>query len=92
LRLSYGLFKVCKLRAARSEVAARTALHLIRSAAARLAADEIAAGTLMRPFGERELPVRNAYWIVRAQRTPRHAVNVVVEWLKLQGQAADRLR
>jgi LysR family glycine cleavage system transcriptional activator len=58
----------------------------IALARARLAADEIAAGTLLRPFGERQLLMPDAYWIVRAERTRRHAVNVVIDWLKLQGR------
>jgi LysR family glycine cleavage system transcriptional activator len=48
----------------------------------RLAVDEVAAGALIRPFGERELRVENAYWIVCPDRAPRHAVATVTAWLK----------
>ncbi|MEO6689838.1 MAG: LysR substrate-binding domain-containing protein, partial [Dokdonella sp.] len=56
----------------------------IALARARLAQDELAAGTLMRPFGERELPIPDAYWIVRNTRPPRHAVATVASWLRMQ--------
>ncbi|MBN8737181.1 MAG: LysR family transcriptional regulator [Xanthomonadales bacterium] len=48
----------------------------------RLAADDVAAGLLVRPFGERELHIGNAYWIVHPDRAPRHAVATVIAWLK----------
>ena len=49
----------------------------------RLAADEVAAGTLLRPFGERRVELGPAYWLVR----PRHAearppAATVIAWLK----------
>lgn len=52
----------------------------------RLVAAEIAAGSLVRPFGVREVPVPDAYWIVspRTATPPRHAVGVVAGWLKDQ--------
>ncbi|HET9819343.1 MAG TPA: LysR substrate-binding domain-containing protein [Rhodanobacteraceae bacterium] len=48
----------------------------------RLAVDDVAAGLLVRPLGARELRVENAYWIVRPDRAPRHAVATVIAWLK----------
>jgi len=48
----------------------------------RLAADDVAAGLLVRPFGEREVRIENAYWIVRPDNPPRHAVTTVVAWLR----------
>jgi len=48
----------------------------------RLAADDVAAGLLVRPFGERELHIGNAYWIVHPDRAPRPAVATVIAWLK----------
>lgn len=50
----------------------------------RLAADDVAAGLLVRPFGARELRVENAYWIVRPNRPVRHAVATIVRWLAEQ--------
>jgi LysR family glycine cleavage system transcriptional activator len=73
-------------RFASSDLLLRAALQGqgIALARGRLAADEIAAGTLVRPFGERELRVPDAYWIVRNARPPRHAVATVSAWLKQQ--------
>lgn len=56
----------------------------IALARARLAQDELAAGTLVRPFGELELRIADAYWIVRNMRPPRHAVATVASWLRQQ--------
>ena len=67
------------LRAARQGQGVALARH-------RLVADDVAAGSLVRPFGEREVNIENAYWIVRANAPPRHAVTTIVAWLK--GQAA----
>jgi LysR family glycine cleavage system transcriptional activator len=50
----------------------------------RLARDDVAAGLLLRPFGDRAVPLRAAYWIVRAPGTPRHAVATLVQWLRAQ--------
>lgn len=73
-------------RFASSDLLLRAALQGQGIALARgqLAQDEVAAGTLLRPFGERELRVPDAYWIVRAEGSPRHAVDAVVGWLKRQ--------
>jgi LysR family glycine cleavage system transcriptional activator len=57
----------------------------------RLAVDDVAAGLLVRPFGECMLRIENAYWIVRTDRAPRHAVATVIAWLERQpggGEAA----
>jgi LysR family glycine cleavage system transcriptional activator len=57
----------------------------------RLAVDDVAAGPLVRPFGERMLRIENAYWVVRTDRAPRHAVATVIAWLERQpggGEAA----
>jgi LysR family glycine cleavage system transcriptional activator len=54
----------------------------------RLAAETIAEGRLVRPFGAREIVLEQAYWIVQpplAQR-PRHAVATVIAWLKEQAR------
>jgi LysR family glycine cleavage system transcriptional activator len=50
----------------------------------RLAVDDVAAGLLVRPFGECMLRIENAYWIVHPDRAPRHAVTTVIAWLKDQ--------
>ena len=55
----------------------------------RLAEEAIASGALIRPFGEREVRLADAYWIVRPPRSAanasrRHAVATVVAWLKEQ--------
>jgi LysR family transcriptional regulator, glycine cleavage system transcriptional activator len=59
-------------------------------ARARLAAEELAAGTLLRPFGARAVRVPDAYWIVCTPGTRRHAVDMVLDWLRLQGRAAGQ--
>jgi LysR family glycine cleavage system transcriptional activator len=52
----------------------------------RLAADDIAAGVLIRPFENRRVELGAAYWLVFPLRTnPTVAANTVAEWLK--GQA-----
>lgn len=55
----------------------------------RLAADDVAAGSLVRLFGTREVKLANAYWIVRpaAALPPRFALATVVRWLKGQARA-----
>ncbi len=54
----------------------------------RLAAEDVAAGRLVRPFGEREARIENAYWIVRPDRPMRAAVSVTIQ--RLRAQAAGR--
>lgn len=50
----------------------------------RMAVDDIISGQLLRPFGDRAVRIEKAYWIVRAERAPRHAVANVMAWLKEQ--------
>lgn len=54
-------------------------------ARARLAADDLATGTLIRPFRDLQVALPDAYWIVRSESAPsRAAVTAVIEWLKSQ--------
>src|ERR1700744_1570991 len=49
----------------------------------RLAADDVEAGLLMRPFGQHSVAIENAYWIVtRPDRQPRPAAETFIAWLK----------
>ena len=50
----------------------------------RMAAEDVASGQLLRPFGERAVRIEKAYWLVRADRPPRHAVATVIAWLREQ--------
>ena len=51
----------------------------------RMVREDIDAGLVIRPFGDAEVVMRNAYWIVRSENsTSRSAVDKVIEWLKLQ--------
>jgi LysR family glycine cleavage system transcriptional activator len=54
----------------------------------RLAVEDVVAGTLVRPFGTREVALPDAYWIVRppAAHAPRLAVVTVVAWLTEQAR------
>jgi LysR family glycine cleavage system transcriptional activator len=59
----------------------------------RLAADDVAAGGLVRPFGDRVVVLTDAYWIVMPSRSrDRRAIQAACAWLKQQalacGQAA----
>lgn len=72
-------------RFASSDLVLRAALQSFGAALARdrLAADEIAAGTLVRPFGDRQVMLHDAYWIVRPSGAEqRVAVTAVIAWLK----------
>ena len=69
------------LRAAQQGLGVALARH-------RLAAEDVAAGILVRPFGEREVRIENAYWIVRPNGTPRHAVATVIAWLRGEASRA----
>lgn len=54
----------------------------------RLVAEEIATGTLLRPFGALDVPLGPAYWIVRADGgRPRPALAAVIDWLRWQAAA-----
>ncbi|WP_027484744.1 LysR substrate-binding domain-containing protein [Rhodanobacter sp. OR87] len=50
----------------------------------RLAADDVANGSLLRPFGELEVALGPSYWIVRPPAKPRPAVAAVIDWLRWQ--------
>ncbi|NUO72495.1 MAG: LysR family transcriptional regulator [Frateuria sp.] len=51
----------------------------------RLAADDVAAGILLRPFGALEVPLGPSYWIVRPTAVrPRPALAAVIDWLRWQ--------
>lgn len=54
----------------------------------RLAADDVASGSLLRPFAQLEVPLGTAYWIARAPPQPRAAVSAVIDWLRWQAAAA----
>ena len=56
----------------------------------RLAADDVANGSLLRPFGKLDVPLGTSYWIVRPPAKPRAAVAAVIDWLHWQaaGRAA----
>lgn len=56
----------------------------------RLADDDVAAGSLLRPFGERDVPLGPSYWIVRPRAKPRAAVAAVIDWLHWQAAGARR--
>ena len=49
-----------------------------------LAADDVAAGSLVRPCGELSVPLGPSYWIVRPPAPPRPAVAAVIDWLRWQ--------
>lgn len=49
----------------------------------RLARDELAAGTLLRPLGDSALPLGPSYWMVTSRRaTTSHATATVMAWLR----------
>jgi LysR family glycine cleavage system transcriptional activator len=51
----------------------------------RLVADDLAAGTLLRPFGAAQVDLGPAYWMVRPPAArPRPAITVLVDWLQRQ--------
>lgn len=51
----------------------------------RLAQDDVESGALIRPFGDHQVALPDAYWIVRDPLAPeRAAVSTVVDWLKSQ--------
>ncbi|MFI4988320.1 MAG: LysR substrate-binding domain-containing protein [Alphaproteobacteria bacterium] len=55
----------------------------------RLAADDIMAGTLIRPLGELHVVLPDAYWIVRSETAAKRvAVTAVIDWLKRQRGSA----
>lgn len=50
----------------------------------RLAADDVAAGVLVRPFGDCEVRIENAYWVVCPNGPLRRVVTTLIAWLKEQ--------
>jgi LysR family glycine cleavage system transcriptional activator len=51
----------------------------------RLAADDLESNHLIRPFGDLQLELGSAYWIVRAPHgLPKPATRAVIEWLRRQ--------
>lgn len=55
----------------------------------RLAADDVANGSLVRPFGQLNVPLGASYWIVRPAAKPRAAVAAVIDWLRWQSAGTD---
>lgn len=54
----------------------------------RLAADDVTAGLLLRPFGERAVRLEAAYWIVLPRHAlPSPATDTVVQWLMREAAA-----
>lgn len=53
----------------------------------RLAADDVANGALVRPFGALSVPLGTAYWIMRPPAKPRAAVAAVIDGLHWQAAA-----
>jgi len=70
-------------RFASSDLVMRAAAQGLGVALARhrLIEDELASGTLVRPFGEQAIAIPVAYWVVAPQR-PRPAVRTVIQWLR----------
>jgi LysR family transcriptional regulator, glycine cleavage system transcriptional activator len=53
----------------------------------RLAMDDVASGTLLRPIAKLSVPLGPAYWMVLPKRARvREATTAVVEWLKAQAE------
>ena len=74
-------------RLASSDLVLRAAAQGLGVALARdrLTEDEIAAGTLLRPFGVRTVNLGVAYWIIRPRDSaPREAVRMFTSWLRQQ--------
>lgn len=77
-------------RFASSDLVLRAAVQGLGVALARgrLAAEDLAAGTLVRPFGAAEVKLPSAYWLVRPTGTiDRIAVKGVMAWLRSQALA-----
>lgn len=75
-----------------SDLVLRAAMQGLGVALARdrLAADDVANGSLLRPFGELDVPLGPSYWIIRPQAKPRAAVAAVIDWLRWQAAGAHR--
>lgn len=56
----------------------------------RLAANDVATGTLVKPFGDLQVTIPNAYWIVRPKTSgERTAVTSVIAWLRDQARSTN---
>jgi LysR family glycine cleavage system transcriptional activator len=76
-------------RYASSDLVLRAAAQGLGAALARdrLAADDVASGALLRPFGAKRVELPDAYWIVQPQAPPgRSATTAVIDWLKQEGR------
>jgi LysR family glycine cleavage system transcriptional activator len=59
----------------------------------RLAANDVEAGLLVRPFGPRSVVIENAYWIVtRPDRAARPAAETFIGWLRNEAHRASTPR
>lgn len=57
-----------------------------------LAADDVAAGVLLRPLGELAVALDDSYWLVLPPHTfPSAAARTVIEWLQAEAQSSGRL-
>ena len=69
------------LRAAASGLGVALARH-------RLAADDVASGALVRPFGDRHVALANAYWIVTPrQGALRASTRTAIAWLRREADS-----
>lgn len=58
----------------------------------RLAARDVSAGLLVRPFGAATVSMSRAYWLVQPpDREPRPAVHALAQWLRSQAATAMAL-
>lgn len=72
-------------RFASSDLVLRAALQGqgVALARHRLAADDVASGALVRPYGTAHIPLPDAYWLLLpTRRPPSQATQTVVRWLK----------
>jgi len=84
-----GMDTLAGPRFASSDLVLRAAAQGLGVALARgrLAEEDLALGTLMRPFADASVELSNAYWLVSEQgRTPGIAVSRTIEWLKHQAE------
>ncbi|SHM32354.1 LysR substrate-binding domain-containing protein [Rhodanobacter sp. OK091] len=92
-RQAYGPAKLALQGGARytsSDLVLRAAMQGqgVALARHRLAADDVANGSLVRPFGDLSLSLGPSYWIVRPPAKPRAAVAAVIDWLHWQAAGA----
>ena len=80
-------------RFASSDLVLRAATQGLGVALARdrLVADDLAAGTLIRPFGDLHVTIADGYWIVTPENAVRRqAVDDVTAWLRSQADAGPQ--